>query len=223
MNVVTNKMILRYVNTVSKKYRSDAQIKRKGTSWFQKLLGWFAKPFNPKYMTNYITTIKGTIWTPDDYLDGTNKLDILETVGHETVHIRDDSKDVLFSEKFACPQILAIPVFIILVVAKWWLFPVALLLLLPMPAWWRYNYEIRAYRMSLLFGKYVHGYNVQQLDIIAGWVVGQLSTRWYYWTWPFPTAIRKKFFDETVFKEDVYVDTIQFLKDNDLLLSNPLK
>ncbi len=223
MNVVTNKMILKYVNTVSKKYRSDAQIKRKGTSWFQKFLGFFAKPFNPTYMTNYITTMQGTIWVPDTYLETTDKKGILETVSHETVHIRDDSKDFLFSIKFACPQILFIPALIALIIVKWWLLPIALLFLLPIPAYWRYNYEIRAYRMSLLFGKYVYGFNTQQLELTANWVVEQLSKRWYYWTWPFPSSIRKKFFDESIFKEDVYVDTIQFLKDNDLLLSSPSK
>ena len=131
----------------------DFNVKYKNQSLFIKIIG-FILFFNKQFMTDYITTIGSTVYFPT--IDFFEKDPVLsqEILTHEFVHALDRKHNSFFQFLYLFPQILA-PIFIIL----FFFLPslvnlsslvIAIICLLPIiPAYWRSNYELRGYQMSL--------------------------------------------------------------------------
>ena len=174
--------------------------------------------FNPRF-DQYITTLGNTIYVPDGFLEK-QPIRVLETVAHETQHAMDfNCSPVLFVLVYGFPQILAVPVGIAvgLLTGLWWLgLVVGLLLLAPLPAPGRCWMEIRAYRTSLQVGRYVYRFSDREMERTKEWIVSQLSEKWYYWTWPFPSMIKRALDKDSLLDKPGHVKLIKFLAEHDL-------
>jgi hypothetical protein len=180
-----------------------------------KAIGWLfsVTKISPEFMTRYITTIGNTVYVPDQILKTPDE-NLLRVLVHESVHIYDSNKltGPLFKFLYLFPQSLAI--FSLLSFLAFWKigFLWCLLFLLglaPLPAPGRYFFELRAYRTSILFARESDKKtDKQQLSPIYDWIIKQMTTSLYYWTWPFAKMVEANLEDETSLKTGIY-KTIQ--------------
>lgn len=80
----------------------------KDTTWWMKVLGFFSAPFNPTFMTGYITTLGNTVYFPSQsYYEGSPKSSF-SVLAHEYVHLKDSAKyPILYQLSYALPQCLS--------------------------------------------------------------------------------------------------------------------
>jgi len=134
----------------AKIYFPNLQVKYKDESWFMKLLGYLLF-FNKSFMTDYTTTIGSTIYFPSRAKVEAKEISYIIVFLHELVHIKDATKysRILFSFLYLFPQIFA-PFSLLLLLISWKItLPIFILLLLPLPAYFRMYFEKRAYLVSL--------------------------------------------------------------------------
>jgi hypothetical protein len=203
-----------FLNTFAKKHAPSISIKQKSQSSLMKVLTFLVKPFNPKF-DQYITTIGTTIYLPDNFFNK-KPIQVIEILSHETKHAKDfHNHPFLFISGYLFPQILFLPLLILLLVLGcklWSLF--ALTLLLPIPAYFRFRFELVAYRTSLLIGENVLIYPPKEIQKIKDWIMEQLTKQWYYWAFPFPSYVRKQLNDSSYKIEPYYLDILQYIKTN---------
>lgn len=210
-----------YIEEVTQKYSPGASIKEKKDSLLLRMIGFCIKPFNPNFMEQYITTIGNTIYFPSKMLNEMSQDRLLDIVAHETIHIKDYEKSkVLYCLSYLFPQILVLLALLSLLAifgsAMWLLSLFALLFLAPIPAYWRYKLELKAYRTTVIFARKVWGYKDGSMSIIHKWIISQLATKWYYFTWPFAKTIEKALKDESFMQEEPYQEIIKFLDKHNL-------
>lgn len=128
----------------------------KDETLLHKVLGWLLKPFNPRYMTNFTTTLGKTVSFPSRTWYEENPSRAFSILAHELVHLVDyQTHGVWFSLSYLLPQLLALPLLlagVLGLVWSWWgLLPLVLglLCLIPFPAPWRAKWEGRGYAMSM--------------------------------------------------------------------------
>jgi hypothetical protein len=221
--IMIPRLVQDYINEVTNKYGSII-FKYKSSSVTQKLISYIVFVFNPSYMTSYITILGNTFWIPDDFLKSP-ALTILEVVTHETIHKKDTKNDgkALFWFLYASPQVWAIPAFLIILglvlFLKWcWLLIfLSLIFVAPWPAYWRYKYELRGYRTTLLFAKYIYNVNSVEMQTIKNQIAGQLSEKWYYFIWPFKNSILKELNDNSYETLPEYQEIIEFLRRHNII------
>lgn len=203
-----------FLDTFAKKHAPSISIKPKSESFLMKIIGLFVKPFNPKF-DQYITTIGTTIYVPDNFFNK-KPIQIIEILSHETKHAKDFFiHPFLFICGYLFPQILFFPLLILLLLlgCKFWsLF--ALILLLPLPAYFRFRFELVAYRTSLLIGENVLIYSSKEMQKIKDWIKEQLTKQWYYWAFPFPSYVEKQLNDSSYKEEPYYLDILEYFKNN---------
>lgn len=199
-----------FIDTVGKEY-GNVVIKPKSSSWLMKAIGWLFRvtKISPEFMTRYITTIGDTVYFPDDMLANPNVESMLRVIVHETIHVADSKRfsGPLFSFLYLFPQSLAL-LALLSVLAVWkigflWCL-LFLLCLAPLPAPFRYWFELRAYRTSILFARKDDKLTDEQMIPIYEWIEKQLCTNLYYWTWPFPKTVRKHLEDESFMGSGIY-------------------
>jgi len=140
----------RFLNILSYKSSVDIDLKYKNESKFMKILSYILF-FNPKFMTDFTTTIGRTIYFPSREKLGLfgSQFSNLNVLAHEYVHIMDNEDDKLFKIKYLMPQLLA-PLMLLFGFISWWVaLPLFILFLCPVPAYWRKQYELSGYKMSL--------------------------------------------------------------------------
>jgi len=172
------------------------RVRYKDSSKFMWLLGKILF-FNPKFMTDYITTIHRTVYFPtkdftkDDYR-------VWSIMAHEAVHAADSKKWTfpLFASVYLFPQVLSL-LALGAIGAFWDLsylwFLVSLVLLAPLPAYGRMKFEMRGYAVSMA----AYNWTAQIQNTLSGsdritplqespdWAVDQFVGSSYYWMWPF--------------------------------------
>lgn len=84
------------------------KIRFKDDSWFQKVLGVLVRPFNPRFLRDFTTTLGSTVYFPSREFYQANPEASFVTLSHESVHIWDSQQDSLFRLKYLFPQVLAI-------------------------------------------------------------------------------------------------------------------
>lgn len=128
-------------------------VRYKNEVWSQRLLGRLLKPFNPRFMTDYTTTLYPTVYFPSLEFTQKNPEKMLTVLAHEYVHLMDASQQrVWFSVSYLLPQCLALlALFAALAFLSLWflLFLLFLGALLPWPSLWRTKWEMRGYAMSM--------------------------------------------------------------------------
>lgn len=196
-NLIIPPPIEKFLNEVTRKHAPEAKIVLKSESKLMRVIAWLVKPFNPNFLNTYITTIGTTIYVPDNYFESGDITGALSVVAHETQHMIDSKKwgMLLFGAGYLFPQILALfslLAFLAIPFSGWWL--LALLCLgfaVPIPAWFRYRIELNGYRTSTIFSKYVWRYDALGMNQMDNIVVQQLTSKWYYFAWPFPKEVKK--------------------------------
>ena len=210
--------VLSYLETFAYKYSKNIQVLPKTSSKLMKAIGWFfgITKISPQFMERYYTTIGETIYAPDTALEHPVVENLIRTVAHETVHIADSNKltGALFKFLYLFPQSMASLALISLLAPLSLKFLWCLLFLLclaPLPAPFRYLFELRAYRMQILFSRKEDKLTDEQMVFIYEWIEKQMCTSLYYWTWPFPKTVRKHLQDETWMGKGIYKDTLKWI------------
>jgi len=188
-------------------------VRLKADSFRQRAIGLLFWLFNPFYMTRYITVLGDTIWLPAKVL---SEHALFEVLVHENVHIKQKNKygAFLYSLAYLFPLtliFLGIPLAIF--VSKWFLL-LAGLSLAPLPAAFRFYFEVEAYRTTLILMRDRGVVSIESLTQVVAWVVEQLSTKLYYFTWPFKKHIEKVLLDEALFNKPIYSDLYWFIRNN---------
>lgn len=163
-------------------YFPNLQIKYKDQDTLMRVLGTLMF-FNPRFKTSFVTTIGETIYFPtEEYI---TKSFVSEVFIHECTHIYDEKKDgsVKFKLGYLFPQILALPMLLLLFVLTWKIVvPLALACLLPWPAPFRAAAERHAYFVSMRVG-----YDLHKIDpeLSGPHYVKNFKNSSYYWMMPF--------------------------------------
>ena len=211
------KDVVTFLDTVGTKYGS-IKVRPKSSSKLMQAIGWLFKKtkISPEFMENYITTIGETVYFPDKMLEDNDSEKIVRVLVHETVHVADSNKlsSALFKFLYLFPQSLA-PLALLSLVAFWkpmfiWCL-LFLLCLAPIPAPFRYWFELRAYRTQILFSRKEDKLTDEEMIPVYEWVEKQLCTNLYYWTWPFPSMVRKQLKDESWMDSKIYKDIVRWL------------
>lgn len=199
-----------FIDTVAKEYGS-IEIKPKSSSKLMKAIGWLfgVTKISPEFMTRYITTIGDTVYFPDEMLENPNTESMLRVAVHETIHVADSNRLIkpLFSFLYLFPQSLA-ALALLSLLAFWKLtFLWCLLFLIclaPLPAPFRYWFELKAYRTQIMFSRKEDNLSDEEMIPVYEWIEKQLCTNLYYWTWPFPSVVRKHLRDESWMRTGIY-------------------
>lgn len=175
--------------TAAQTYFPSLQIKYKDQSWFMKALGKILF-FNPSFMTSYTTTIGETVYFPNQKFVQIRPISGAVILMHELVHMYDEKKltKPVFSASYLFPQIL-VPIFLLMLFFLSWkiVLPLAILCLAPIPAFFRMEYEKRAY-MSSLYTLQKLGQRLNfdpKLTTQAQYFVSYFKDSSYYFMWPF--------------------------------------
>ena len=196
----------------------NIKIKYKTESLLMKLISYVLF-FNKAFMTQYITTIGDTIYFPSEEMYMSDPNTTISIIAHEYVHLNDDANDKLYKFKYLFPQILA-PLMLLFGFISWYIaVPLFVLFLLPIPAYWRKQYELSAYKMSLFTAQELNkkeGWSTAQsaeyLNDLADFYNKQFTSMAYYFMWPFGV---KKELSETVDKvisDDILDDSALYIQ-----------
>jgi len=173
--------------TKAQTYFPNLQIKYKDQDPLMKLLGKLMF-FNPTFMTSFVTTIGETIYWPNEA--STARPSASEIFIHECVHIYDEKRvgSAPFKLGYLFPQILALPMLLLLFVLTWKIVvPLALLCLLPWPAPFRAAFERRAYFVSMRVGYELYGIDP---GFSGPHYAKNFKNSSYYWMMPFGEEAR---------------------------------
>ncbi len=189
-------MTLETLTQSAKLYFPQLETQYKDQSWLMRLLGKILF-FNKKFMTNYTTTIGSTVYFPNADFVKQRPISALVILMHELVHINDAKKmgSLLFSFLYLTPQILAL-LAIPLLFLMGWKIPLLLFLVLmsPLPSYFRMHFEKRAYMASLYvtnaLGKKL-GFD-PMLDKNEAYYLSQFRNSYYYFMWVFK-GLNKEF------------------------------
>lgn len=176
-------MSITTLTATAQKYFPNLKVVMKTNSSFMKFLTTIMF-FNKGFMTQFLTTIGSTIYSPsEEFLENNSPILI-----HEIIHLYDE-KRIGFLYNLIClfPQILVLPVLLLLFFFSWhWVLPLAIICLLPWPAPGRAYFERRAYLVQLFV--YVNFYH---LDEAATSVVltNYFKNSTYYWMLPWQSNL----------------------------------
>lgn len=176
-------------------------IKYKNESLFMKILGYILF-FNPKFMTEFTTTIGNTIYFPNRERVKAYKAVYEMVLCHEIVHMYDESKKTkfLFKFEYLLPQILSLLAIPLLFIFSWKAALIPLVFLTPLPAFFRKEYEKRGYVMSLYAKNRIYkAFGADpKLKEEASFIVKQFTGPTYYFMWPIENM--SSFFEDQVIK-----------------------
>lgn len=172
------------VSLGEKKYGLKIQYKDK--SLLMKLIGKILF-FNPRFMTNYVTTIGSTVYFPTSQSIDRDRTSAAAILAHELVHI-SDSKEVtsfVFSYTYLFPQVLALLSVLSFFSSNLWIF--CLLFLLPLPSPMRTYWELRGYAMSDAVN-----FKLTKSFLPTEFITKQFLSGAYYFMWPFKEDIERR-------------------------------
>lgn len=188
-------MAFQDVVTAAQKYFPGLQVKYKDQSTFMKVLGTIMF-FNPSFMTDFITTIGNTVYFPTASYIGKNQNSSSITLLHELVHINDSSKlsKPVFSFLYLLPQIIGLLLLPLFFFVHWYIvLPLVLLFAAPIPAYFRMNFEKRAYISQFYtINKLSQRFKFDpQLESQKSFYLSQFKGSYYYFMWPFNDLVNQ--------------------------------
>ena len=146
------------------------EIKYKDESWSSKVIAVIVWIFNRRYLTDYTTTRYPRVYFPSRAWVEKNPRVATKVLLHEFVHLWDRQQERVWHVLgYGFPQILFLLFFPIFIVAlcipgpalKWWVTGttggLALLSLIPWPAWFRRRTELRGYAMNIAINVWRYG------------------------------------------------------------------
>lgn len=185
------------VNTALKSFPS-LQIAFKDTSPLMRILGTILF-FTPGFMTKYITTIYPTIYFPNQaYINNTaDPISASVVLLHEITHCHDAKSinPLLFGILYLSPLALIIPSSFLFLISWKLALPIIILFASPVPAYFRYLFEKRAYMVSIYANNAIckkYGWTPNFVDQEAN-IIEQFTTSAYYYMWPFSKSLTDDF------------------------------
>jgi hypothetical protein len=187
-------MIFEAVLRIIQKYSPGFTVIYKNESMLHKIIG-FILFFNPAYMTNYITTFSNKCAFPSLSMIQRDPEVAAQVLAHEGRHAIDERVNpILYKIKYLFPQILAL-LALLSIMSIWWRpalwFLLALILLGPLPAYWRTHYELRAYTITLAVAYYSTG-SISYANIVLENIISRFTGPSYWYMWPFKGYIREE-------------------------------
>ena len=158
------------------------------------LMRWLGRLlfFNKGFMERFTTTIGNKVYFPSREYVQEDYLRASVILAHELVHVEDSLEmgKVAFSLAYLFPQcfvLLALPVGL-LTHHPWWMILLCdVAFLLPWPAIYRTEFEMRAYAVSRAIRCAIMG-QPQSKAMTMGYA-HQFTGPDYYWMWPFPKEV----------------------------------
>jgi len=183
---MTNKELVEKTVAEINKRNPKYNVKYKNSSLLMKVLSGLMF-LNPKFKTQYVTTVKNTVYFPsEEYLNEMNQGTLLGVLVHEFVHTQDN-KNPLFYIKYLFPQVLAPMVLLLCFINLWIGLILFAVLCTPLPAFGRKALELRGYT-----GTWIVLSNIipqERLDIIKVLFQQNVNKEFtggaYYFMWPF--------------------------------------
>lgn len=217
-----------YLDEVGTKYDKDIKIRPKSESKLLRVLRPIVELFNKRFWDGYITTIGTTIWVPENWLENGDVKSRLQTIAHEVLHVKQSKQFTgpLFKFLYLFPQSLALfslLSFLAIPFGLGWLWCLLFLLCLaPIPAPFRYMFELEAYRVKLLFFKHKHAWSTtpEMTQWAKDGIIKNLAKSDYYFTWPFPKMIQRDLDKEEKLENEQYTEILAFLERHNLLAEN---
>src|ERR1022692_1584854 len=91
-------------------------IKYKDKSTLMKIIGTLVSPFNPGFMTDFVTTLGNTIYYPNEAYTQTQAG--IDVTIHECTHLYDQKRfSFLYTLAYALPQLFFLPSFLLLLIS----------------------------------------------------------------------------------------------------------
>jgi len=184
----------------AQKYFPNLQIKYKDSSLLMKIIGTILF-FNKEFKTSFVSTIGSTIYYPSQSFIKLHPVSSIILLLHELVHINDSKKITkpIFNILYLFPQILVLLFFPMLLIS-WKIALLFLIFALPFPAYFRMQFEKRAYLTSL-YAINALGNKMSfdpALDKQKPHFIAYFKTSEYYWMWIFKSI--DKDFDDAIIK-----------------------
>jgi len=204
-----------FIKEVIHQHNPKFNLKFHDQSW---ILNTLLKPiillFNPKFYSRTSLYFMNTLWVPNGHIHK-NKFEVLQLLAHEYVHAHDRKKlsQPLFYFLYLFPQILFVPFLLLSMYSIWFLIP-AVVSILPIPAYFRYKLEYRAFLVNKVFN-----YHIFYMEGAATneYIVWLLTSFKYYKAWPFKNLIRIKLEKETISNQAPYKEIVDFLRKRNLI------
>ncbi len=209
-------LIMSFQNLVenAKRYYPNLEIKYKDQSKFMRFLGLLLF-FNSKFMANYTTTIGSTVYFPNEQSVTSRPISSSVVLLHELVHVYDSQKigGVPFKLLYLFPQILVLFCLPVLFISWKLALVLMFLFMLPLPAYFRMNYEKRAYLVSLYSLHKLSKQLVFTVDLqeTKKYYLKQFKSGYYYFMWPFSNidkefdlAVEKILKNEKPYEDEIF-------------------
>lgn len=179
----------------AQKFFPKLQVRYKNESLFMKILGTIMF-FNRGFMTDYVTTIGSTVYYPTREFVQTHTASADIVLLHELVHVKDAQRLTrpVFTAAYLFPQILTILALPLLLIS-WKLALPFLVFAAPIPAYFRMQFEKKAYLTSLYSLKKLST-SLEFLPLLKSqeaFFINQFTTSAYYFMWPFQSQLKKEF------------------------------
>jgi hypothetical protein len=164
-------------------------VRYKNESWLMKLIGALMF-FNRDFMRGFVTTIGETVYFPTREGVANNYHHSWSVLAHECVHANDYRENkALFMLGYVMPQGLALLALLAPVLWSWWPL-LALVCLLPLPAPWRKESEMRGYAMSMAVIFWYGRSGIPQAEKAR--IAESFTGSEYYFSWPFKGAVDRE-------------------------------
>lgn len=95
------------------------EVRFKDRSTLMKVLGFLAYPFNPDFMTKYITTWGTKVYFPTEEFFRSDPARSFRILAHEYVHLWDAKNHPLFKLSYMFPQVLVLIPLVLYVLFTW--------------------------------------------------------------------------------------------------------
>lgn len=222
MKPIIPELVQKFTAKLQEAQNLSIKFEYKSNSKLMKVLAFFSYPFNPKFMTKFITVVGQTIYVPETYFNSNSResqIAKIDDVAHEAQHMIDNRiyKTPLYFFLYFFPQVLSILSFLVwfaFLNPYWLLWLLCLLFLLPIPSPTRYKIELTGYRTTLLLDKHVYALDASLLEKDKEMIIKNLSGPWYYFCYPFKDRIRNDLEDTSWETEPRYKILIDFIEEN---------
>jgi hypothetical protein len=197
-----------------------AKVKFKDTSLFMKILAVLVYPFNREFSTRFITVIGTTVYFPSKVWLDANKDSAFKIVAHEFVHMVDSKGSLFYPIKYLFPQILILVSLLASLqflshIFLWYL--VCIVFIIPFPAYWRTQYELNGYAMTMYIDYWFNSkmdrrYPIDgQAEYLANYFV---SSQYYFMSWSRKYVIRELLtrFVELPKRHEAFIEANKWLK-----------
>lgn len=184
IDVVPDSQLFSEMCSVVRRRIPNFQVEYKNESVYHKFINVILF-FNPRYMTRFTSTRRRKVAFPNREFVTSNPVKAAKVLAHEYVHLLDwENHPILMPLLYVFPQfltLLALTSLLSFWYSNWFLLGLgAALFILPWPAIFRAQLEMRGYAMSIAFNIWRHG---SLRESTRDWIVEAFTNWSYYKMW----------------------------------------